>query len=654
MPYNHLFQPLQIGSRTVRNRIVSTPHATGHDADGLITEREILYHARKAAGGVGLVMVFGSASVHRRSVASFGSIHLWDPRNEEPLRRLAELTHQHGALIISQATHMGRRGNTLRSGGALWAPSPVAEPVHREIPHEMTIEEIEEVIHAFAEAARRLERCGFDGIEITSFGGHLIEQFWSPKANRRSDKYGGSFENRMRFVTEVLQAVAEAVSPDFIISFRMTGDPLTDAIGLTQRDMIEIARYLDSLGIIKLLSVSGGTGATLRSQAATVPPVYYPSSCYNHLARAIREVVRVPVLVAGRILTAEEAEQALANGDCDLVAMTRAIIADPDLPRKIQSGESQRVRPCISINQECIGRLYQGLPIRCAVNPGVLDERIGELAPLVGLSRHIVVVGGGPAGMEAARVAAARGHRVTLLEKETELGGQLRAALRLPHRPLYERYLDWLERELSRLGVDIRLHVTAQPESVLGLQPDVVIIATGAKASIPQEWNSSEMVVRTDFDVLRDTIQVSPDTRVVVYDLEGHVRGAYAALWAAAHGAKAVSLVTDLISIGELIDPTQKPSIYRLLAEYRVNTISNVHLVRVERGQIVLENIWDGTRSELECDLLIITGTYEAEWTLYRELKEKCNVPIHLIGDALAPRRLYDAVAEGTLVGNSI
>jgi 2,4-dienoyl-CoA reductase-like NADH-dependent reductase (Old Yellow Enzyme family) len=419
--YRRLFEPVRIGPRTAKNRIVSSAHATGYGQDGLLSDRYVEYHVRKAEGGVGINITFGSASVHPNSAASYGSVSLWDPANEPYLRELARRTHEHGALILSQATHMGRRGNTLRGGGPLLAPGAVPEPVHREIPHVMSVGEIEEIIQAFADAARRLEACGWDGIEVTSYGGHLIEQFWSPVVNRRTDRYGGDFNGRMRFAEEVVRAVAEAVSDDFIVSFRMTGDPLTETVGLSREDMLEIAQRLDSLGRIHLFNISGGDGATPLAQSGTIPPVYFPPGCYNHLAHAMKEVVSVPVLVAGRILTPEQAEAAIANGDCDLAAMTRAIIADPDLPRKAQAGEAARVRPCISINEECIGRVYKGLALRCAVNPAVADHSLRyshAAAP-----KRVVVVGGGPAGMEAARVAAERGHRVLLIEGRQELGG---------------------------------------------------------------------------------------------------------------------------------------------------------------------------------------------------------------------------------------
>jgi len=286
----HLFSPLGIGGRKAKNRIVSSAHATGWSVGGVLNDRYVRYHERKAAGGTGLVMTFGSASVYKESAASYGSVSLWNPDNEPFLRDLARRVHAHGALLMSQATHMGRRGDSAASGRPLQAPSAVPEDVHREIPHVLRTDEVGAIVEAFAEAAARLERCGWDGMEVTSFGGHLIEQFWSPTINRRTDRYGGDLEGRMRFSFEVVEAVSEAVSEDFIVGFRMTGDPLTDVVGLNPDDMLQIAKRLDELGRIDVFNVSGGTGATYAAQAATVPGDTFPRGVHNHLARGRDEV----------------------------------------------------------------------------------------------------------------------------------------------------------------------------------------------------------------------------------------------------------------------------------------------------------------------------------------------------------------------------
>ena len=440
----------------LRNRIVSTPHATGWGRDGLIDPREVDYHVRKAAGGCALVMTFGSASVDPTTAASYGSIALWDERNEPALRALADGVHGHGARCISQMTHMGRRGTSTLTGIPLRAPSDVPEGVHLEVPVPLAVSEIPAIVQRFADAAARLERCGWDGCEVTSFGGHLIEQFFDPGVNTRTDAYGGSLENRTRFGREVLEAVRAAVSDDFIVGFRMAVDQCLTG-GLGPDELIEVARSLAASGAIDLFSVSGGTGATRLSTAYFVPGDELPEGVYNERARRFREAVGVPVVVAGRNVEPAMADACVAGG-VDLVAMTRAIIADPDLPAKARAGRA--ARPCIGLNEGCIGRLYTDRPMWCSVNPGIRDPELAELAPAATAGR-IVVVGGGVAGLEAARAAALRGHGVVLFERRSQLGGRARLAGTRRGRERWARYVDWLQDEAEAAGAELRTGVAA-------------------------------------------------------------------------------------------------------------------------------------------------------------------------------------------------
>jgi 2,4-dienoyl-CoA reductase-like NADH-dependent reductase (Old Yellow Enzyme family) len=651
-----LFTPMEIGRREVKNRIVSTAHATGFGEDGLLNDRYVRYHERKATGGAGLIMTFGSASVYRESAASYGSVSLWDPENEPYFRDLADRVHAHGALLMSQATHMGRRGSSLESGRPLQAPSAVPEPVHREVPHVLRTDEIPPIVEAFAEAAARLERCGWDGVEITSLGGHLIEQFWSPLINDRTDAYGGDLAGRMRFSVEVIDAVAEAVSDDFIVGFRMTGDPLTDAVGLTPDDMLEIASRLDGLGRIDLFNISGGTGATYASQAATVPPDTFARGCYNHLARKMKDVLSVPVIAAGRILDPSQAEEALAAGDCDLVAMTCAIIADPDLPRKAQAGDVGRIRPCIAINETCIGRLYEGTGIGCAVNPAIADDSLDGLAPANNRGK-VVVVGGGPAGMEAARVAAERGHEVVLLERSERLGGQVASGAAAPERPHFGRHAMWLEGELERLSVDVQLGVEATAEGVLALGPDAVVLATGSLAVVPPEADGLKAQCATDVDLLDGRVAVEPGDRVLVYDAEGKIRGASAANLAAEAGAARVELATPLFAVCEDLDVTQRPNVYRRMAKNGVVLSPNQSLAdrQNSEGPVLKDAFSDEERVVRDADLVVFVGYQASVDGLADSLSEaRPGLEVHLVGDGMAPRLLADAVREGVRAGNAV
>src|SRR5690349_12910936 len=377
---------------------------------------------------------------------------------------------------MSQMTHMGRRGTSTISGIPLRAPSDLPEGVHLEVPVPLAASEIPAIVERFAEAAARLERCGWDGCEVTSFGGHLIEQFFDPAINTRTDEYGGgSLQSRTRFGREVLEAVRAAVSDSFIVGFRMASDQCMTG-GLGPEEMIEVAKSIAATGAVDLFSVSGGSGASRLATGYFVPPDALPEGVYNERATRFRREVGVPTLVAGRNVEPQMAEEALAGG-LDLIAMTRAIIADPDLPLKIADG--RRPRPCIGLNDGCIGPLCTGMPMYCSVNPQIRDPSLTSLTP-ADSPRKVVVVGGGVAGLEAARTAAMRGHSVVLFERRSTLGGRAHLAGMRSGRDRWDRYVDWLCEDAVAAGAEIRVGVDATVDVVLAERPDAVILATGS------------------------------------------------------------------------------------------------------------------------------------------------------------------------------
>jgi N,N-dimethylglycine/sarcosine dehydrogenase len=648
-PFPILLSPFEIRGRRLRNRIVSTPHATGWSRDGLIDRSEVDYHVRKAAGGCALVMTFGSASVDPSTEASYGSVALWDERNEPALRVLADGVHANRGLVISQLTHMGRRGTSAISGIPLRAPSDLPEGAHMEVPVPLATDEIPAIVERFADVARRLERCGLDGVEVTSFGGHLIEQFFDPGVNTRTDEYGGSLENRTRFGREVLAAVRAAVSDSFIVGFRMAVDQCLTG-GLGPDDMIEIARSLASTGAIDLFSVSGGTGATRMSVGYFVPGDALPEGVYNERAIRFRRAVGLPTLVAGRIVEPEMAEAALAGG-VDLVAMTRAVIADPDLPKKI--GEGRRPRPCIGLNDGCIGRLYQGMPMWCSVNPAIREPGLADVVRADRAAR-VVVAGGGVAGLEAARAAALRGHEVVLFERRPVLGGRARLAGLRSGRDRWERYIDWLRAEAEAAGAEIRTGVEADAEAVLAQKPEAVIVATGSVLR-PEARLPGPLPVFDVDELLEGGAAALPDPSAgvaLILDDDGGQLAPTAAEVLVAAGFR-VEIATTHPAVGDLIDATQLPFILQRLARDGVRLTPNVIGVASSPGCVTLRHVYSAQEELREgIALVVIAGRRKALVTLRDDLAEVApGLAVIVVGDALSPRTLLDAVAEGARAG---
>lgn len=652
-----LFSPIQIGSRAVKNRIVSAAHNTNLDKRGVLTQEYADYIVRRAQGGPGMVFTFGAASVHEECGSMQRRVSLWNPLNDVFLSEIADRAHRENCLVLSQAAHIGRRGESSQSGRPLQAPSEIPEPVHLEIPHKLSSDEIPAIVRSFASAARRLEACGWDGIEISSYAGQLIEQFWSPTVNTRTDGYGGDFERRMRFSVEVVEAVRDAVSSDFIVALRMTGDPgaAAEEIGLYRHDMLRIASHLDSLGCVDLFHISGSSGGTKEAHAGVVPPPSYSKGCYLPLSRGMKEVLSVPVIGTGRILDVSQAAKAIDDGDCDLVGMVRALIADPDLPRKAEAGELATVRPCISIISGCSGRTGRGNTLGCSVNPAISYPGL-EFHPNAKRSRSIVVVGAGPAGLEAARVAAIRGHRVTLFESNEAVGGQLLLAARAEGRRDFLGYVDWLSREALRAGVEIRLEATCSVDDVIAAGAEAVVVAAGSTSVVPESLLGRGLSTTSDTNLLDGSVVVQPGSNVFVYDIEGGYRGGSIANFVAGAGARTVELATPLGAICQELDKLQQPAMYRELCDNSVVWSPNAKLAVTGASGVRLEHQWSGVSRDLSSvDLFVCVGFRKANSSFARALRDSgVVVEICEVGDCLAPRRMLDATADGIRAGNSV
>jgi mycofactocin system FadH/OYE family oxidoreductase 2 len=646
-----LFSPQRLGSLTLENRICMSAHADSLGEQGLPTERTVRYYEARARGGAGLLMCFGSASVHPASSARvWNGIELFDDRVIPYLATFADTMHGHGVPCIAQITHKGRRGHSEGNDfRPLYGPSPVREPNHRETPHELDAKTIAEIVEAFAAAAFRLKQGGFDGCEVMASACHLVDQFWTPRVNRRTDEFGGDLEGRMRFGIEVLRSIRERVGPDFVIGIRMTGDELL-AGGLDDKAAREIARKLDGLGILDYFNVVGASCETYKTEALTVPDMSFPVGLFASLAASIRAVVSVPVVATGRINDPALAERILRDGQADLCVMTRALIADPELPRKAREGRLEDVRTCYGYNSGCIDRIYTGKGVTCVQNAVVGREREWSELPRAERPLKVVVVGGGPAGLECARVAKLRGHSVVLFEKSEELGGQTLIAKRAPARQDFDGACRYTQRQCEKLGVELRLGVDANAETVLAESPDAVVLATGARALKP-DIPGLEVHGISAWDVLLGRIPTG--SHVLVIDEEYGYQGTSVAELLLDRG-KQVAMVTSERTIGSFLGPTAAPPVFERLFTKGVALHCHLSVVGLETGRAIVENVWSGREEALSSfDAFVYAYGGEAVTDLESSLAGR--VPrLELVGDCFAPRTLQHAILEGHKVARAL
>ena len=653
--FDAMFQPIQIGKLTIRNRVVSTAHAEVYAPDGgMTTERYVQYYEEKAKGGCGLCICGGSSVVSIDSPqAWWSSVNLATDRIIPHFQNLADAVHKHGGKIMIQITHMGRRS---RWDGYHWStllsPSGIREPVHRSTCKTIEDEEITRIIGDYAQAARRAKEGGLDGVELSAVHQHLIDQFWSPRVNKRTDQWGGSFENRMRFGLEVLKAVRAEVGDDFVVGMRICGDEFHPD-GLTHDDMKQIAAYYDATGMVDFFGVIGSGCDTHNTLANVIPNMSYPPEPFLHLAAGIKEVVKAPVIHAQNIKDPNQAQRILEGGYVDMVGMTRAHIADPHIIAKIKMGQVDQIRQCVGANY-CIDRQYQGLDVLCIQNAATSREYMGLphiIEKTQGALRKVVIVGGGPAGMEAARVAAERGHSVTLFEAKEQLGGQISIAAKAPQRDQMAGITRWYQLELARLNVDVRLETYANEEAIKDLNPDIVILAVGGRPFLEQvhEWGAEEGLVVSSWDVLDG--KVAPGKNVLVYDTICEFSGMSVADFLSEKGAK-VELVTDDIKPGAAVGGTTFPTYYRSLYAKEVIMTSDLALHKVYRegDQLVavLENEYTGQMEERVVDQVVVENGVRPDEELYYALKHQALNKGQIDVDALYAIKPQPCLSEST------
>jgi 2,4-dienoyl-CoA reductase-like NADH-dependent reductase (Old Yellow Enzyme family)/pyruvate/2-oxoglutarate dehydrogenase complex dihydrolipoamide dehydrogenase (E3) component len=530
-----LLQPYTLKHLTLKNRIMSTSHEPNYHEDGMPKEQYRLYHAEKAKGGIALTMTAGSAIVSQDSPPAFGNLHAYKDEIVKWMKQLTDECHEHGTAVMIQLTHLGRRTNWNKADWLpVLAPSPVREPAHRAFPKEMEDWDFDRIAKDYATATQRMQAAGLDGIELECYG-HLLDGFWSPATNQRTDEHNGSLDNRLRFTMRVLQEIRKAVGPDFIVGLRLVADEDWD-VGLTKEDGLAVCQKLKNSGLIDFLNIIKGHIEHDSPLADVIPVLGMKASPHLDFAGEVRAATKFPVFHAARINDVATARHAVASGKLDMVGMTRAHIADPYIVKKIMEGREEDIRPCVGATY-CLDRIYEGHGALCIHNPATSRE--ATIPQIVskgsGPKKKIVVVGAGPAGLEAARVSAERGHDVEVIEAAPQAGGQIALATKVQRRKELIGIVDWRLTQCEKLGVTITYNTFAEAQDVMSRSPDIVIVATGG---LPQNrvMEDPNDIAISSWDILSGLVKPAED--VLMFDDNGAHPGMAAAEYIADAGSK--------------------------------------------------------------------------------------------------------------------
>jgi 2,4-dienoyl-CoA reductase (NADPH2) len=656
-PYRRLFSPLRVGPLTLRNRVVFAAHLTNYAENGLPSAQHAAYYAARAAGGAGMIIT-EEHSTHPTDWPYEKLIHGFRPEVIAGYRRITAAVHAHGAVVLAQLNHNGGQSSGMYSRLPLWAPSPVPDPLFREVPKAVEAHEITELVAGFGLVAGHCAAGGFDGVELQCSQSSIVRAFLSPAANTRADGYGGSLPNRARLLLEIIDTVRAAIGPGRALGVRICGDELVEG-GITLDEAVAVARLADATGQVDYISTTTGMAtATMHAVAASMqaPPGYA-----MYVPAAIRPAVSVPVIGVGRISDPAEAERALADGQCDLVGVVRGQIADPDFAARALAGQPAAIRTCLACNQECAGRVGQGRWLGCLANPRSGRESVPLPAPRRA-GRRVYVVGGGPGGLQAAVTAARRGHRVTLFEQAPRTGGQVTVAARVPGRAGFGNLVRSLAREAEGLGVDIRTGRRVDAEFLLRAAPDAVILATGSRPARPPWSRGHPRVI--DVREVADGTHAPAGTVVVVDELGFHPATSTAELLA--DRGCVVEIITSGMVIGQDLNLTLDYETWNVRAGakgIRQRTDLVVLGVREDGAaaadsgarRLVLELLHHptGTRQEQTCDWIACAVPARPADELWHAL-DGAPFEVHRVGDCRAPRRAHAAVIEGERAGAAL
>lgn len=639
-----LSSPMDIGPVTIKNRIVSSGHDTGMSIDSGVSEQMVAYHRARAAGGVGLI-VMQVSGIHETARYTTHMLMATDDTAIDGFRRIAEAVHPYGTKVFGQVFHPGREMMESLDGSrpvAYSASNAVNDRFHQ-VPAAMPKWLIDEVVTGYADGAERMLKGGLDGAEIVASHGYLPAQFLNPRFNQRTDEYGGSYENRLRFLREVVKAVRDRVGRDFVVGLRISGEEMSED-GLMIDETVTACTDLDADGMLDYISVTAGTSATLAGAVHIVPPMSREVGYTAPISARIKKAVGVPVMVAGRINQPQDAELALERDQTDFCAMTRALICDPEMPNKAAAGELGSIRACIGCNQACIGHHHAGYPISCIQRPETGRELTYDLPHPTVRRKSVMVVGGGPGGLKAATVAAQRGHDVTLYEADRRVGGQVLLAEQLPGRAEFGGAATNLIAEAERAGVAIVTRCRVDVELVRAKSPDSVIIATGSRPRDPEIEIMDEPVILEARDVIAGA--EVPRGRVVIADWRCDWVGLGIAQMIAQKGRK-TTLCVDGYMAGELLQQYVRDEMLAAAHAAGVEVITNVRVMGVDEDTVYLQHRLSGQPVMVDAVAATVFSLGPLPENSLVDDLASLDCEVVAVGDCVAPRTVEEAILEG-------